>query len=200
MDQEILFDVQGGVGFITLNRPKALNALTTEMCAALDEKLQQWQSDEVIQAVVIEGAGDRAFCAGGDVRTLAEKGPENAAEAKRFFKVEYHMNARLFHFDKPVISLLDGVTMGGGVGVSVHGSHRIVTEKTLFAMPESAIGLFPDVGGGYFMPRLPGRLGLYLGLTGARLKGADILYAGVGTNYVQSDNLPFHQYFLSHRR
>ncbi|MDG1995024.1 MAG: enoyl-CoA hydratase/isomerase family protein [Emcibacteraceae bacterium] len=189
MHEDIIFQETAGIGFITLNRPDALNALSTEMCLALHEKLNEWQADGNIKAAVINGAGDKAFCAGGDVRAIVEQGHENIQIAQDFFSTEYKMNTALYHFKKPFIALLDGITMGGGVGVSIHGSHRIVTEKTLFAMPESAIGLIPDVGGSYFLPRLPGSLGKYLGLTGARLRGADILYAGIGTAYVASEKL-----------
>lgn len=188
-EAEILFETRGGLGIITLNRPKALNSLSTGMCALMDEALINWAEDEAIKAVIIRGAGEKAFCAGGDVKTLAENSPEDHHMATEFFRTEYVMNSRIYHFPKPYIALLDGITMGGGVGVSVHGSHRIITEKTLFAMPESAIGLIPDVGGSYFMPRLPGNLGMYLGLTGARLRGADILYAGIGTAYMPSEKI-----------
>lgn len=188
-EAEILFEEAGGLGLITLNRPKALNSLNTTMCAALDQALIKWAADETIKAVVIRGAGDKAFCAGGDVKSLALNGPEKPADAKEFFATEYAMNGRIYHFPKPYIALIDGIAMGGGVGVSVHGSHRIITEKTLFAMPESMIGLVPDVGGSYFLPRLPGKLGLYLGLSGYRLRGADVLYAGIGTAYMTSDRL-----------
>ncbi|MCF6196520.1 MAG: enoyl-CoA hydratase/isomerase family protein [Emcibacter sp.] len=188
-DAEVLFEKRGGLGIVTLNRPRALNSLSTGMCSLMDEQLIKWADDEAIRAVIIQGAGEKAFCAGGDVKTLAENSPEDYHKATEFFATEYVMNSRIYHFPKPYIALLDGITMGGGVGVSVHGSHRIITERCLFAMPESAIGLIPDVGGSYFMPRLPGRLGLYLGLTGARLKGADILYAGIGTAYVPSERI-----------
>lgn len=186
---EVLFEQRGSLGIITLNRPKALNSLSTGMCALMDDALIKWAGDDTIGAVVIQGAGEKAFCAGGDVKTLAQNSPEDHHKATEFFATEYVMNSRIHHFPKPYIALLDGITMGGGVGVSVHGSHRIITERCLFAMPESAIGLIPDVGGSYFMPRLPGKLGMYLGLTGARLKGADILYAGIGTSYMTSDRI-----------
>lgn len=189
MSEEIKFHQQSGIGIISLNRPEVLNALSTDMCRDLDQKLAQWENDDAIQAIVIRGEGGKAFCAGGDVRTIVEQGYENNQMANEFFATEYKMNARIHHFKKPYIALLDGIVMGGGVGVSIHGSHRIVTEKTLFAMPESAIGLIPDVGGSYFLPRLPGALGKYLGLTGARLKGADVLYAGIGTAYMSSEKL-----------
>lgn len=189
MNEEILFSQDSGVGVIMLNRPDVLNALSTDMCLKLDEQLKEWESNDEINVVIIEGAGEKAFCAGGDVRSIVEQGYQENAIAKEFFATEYKMNARIHHFSKPFIALLDGIVMGGGVGVSIHGSHRIVTEKTLFAMPESAIGLIPDVGGSYFLPRLPGALGRYLGLTGARLKGSDILYAGIGTAYMSSDKI-----------
>ena len=189
MTNDVLFEDNSGIGLITLNRPAVLNALSTEMCAAIDKQLIVWEQDDAIKAVVIKAEGEKAFCAGGDVRTIVEQGYENNLAAKYFFSTEYKMNARIFHFSKPFVALLDGITMGGGVGVSIHGTHRIITEKTMFAMPESAIGLIPDVGGSYFLPRLPGALGLYLGLTGARLKGADILYAGIGTAYMGSEKL-----------
>ncbi len=187
MDKEIIFEENGGIGFIILNRPKLLNVLSTQMCFMVDQKLSDWQSASHIQAVVIKGAGDKAFCAGGDVRAVVEQGPDNNISARQFFATEYKMNARIFHFPKPFIALLNGITMGGGVGVSIYGSQRIVCEKTVFAMPEAAIGFIPDVGASYFLPRLVGALGLYLGLTGAHLMGADILYAGLGTAYMNSN-------------
>ena len=186
---EVIFEEKPGIGFITLNRPDVLNALSTKMCLLIDQKLQTWEREPSIKAVIIKGSGEKAFCAGGDVRNIVAQGPDNNIVAREFFAAEYRMNARIFHFPKPYIALLDGITMGGGVGVSIHGSHRIVTEKTLFAMPEASIGLFPDVGSSYFLPRFPGSLGLYLGLTGARLKGADILYTGIGTAYINSEKL-----------
>ena len=189
MTNDIIFEDKSGLGIITLNRPEVLNALSIEMCIALDNKLTVWEKDNSIQAIIIKSSGGKAFCAGGDVRAIVEQGYKNNFAGKLFFAAEYKMNARIFHFPKPFIALLDGITMGGGVGVAIHGSHRIITEKTMFAMPESAIGLIPDVGGSYFLPRLPGALGLYLGLTGARLTSADILYAGIGTAYMSSKKL-----------
>jgi len=189
-DDEIRFARRGDLMVVTLDRPRALNALTLPMCRALDEGLRRWQADPAIGAVLIKGEGDRAFCAGGDIRwlhgVLTSEGVEVAC---RFYAVEYPMNARLHHFGKPWIALLDGIVMGGGVGISVHGSHRIVTERTVFAMPETGIGLFPDVGATYMLPRRPGALGLYLGLTGARLGAADCLHAGIGTAHVAADRL-----------
>lgn len=189
-DQEIIFTQRGGLAVINLNRPKALNAISLPMCRALDRKLIEWRADASVQAVLIKGAGERAFCAGGDIRRLYDLLlTRGAEEGGGYYAIEYPMNARLHHFPKPYIALLDGITMGGGVGVSIHGSHRVVTERTMFAMPETGIGLFPDVGATYVLPRLPGELGLYLGLTGARLHAADCRFAGIGTHYVAGDGL-----------
>jgi enoyl-CoA hydratase len=189
-DDEIRIQQRGALVVVTLNRPGALNALSFAMCRALDEGLRRWKTDPEVHAVLIKGAGERAFCAGGDIRWLyGVLTSEGVAAAVRFYALEYPMNARLHHFAKPYIALLDGITMGGGVGVSVHGSHRVVTERTVFAMPETGIGLFPDVGATYVLPRLPGGLGMHLGLTGARLGAADCLYAGLGTHHVAADRL-----------
>jgi enoyl-CoA hydratase len=188
-DQEILFEVKGAIGLVTLNRPKALNALTHEMCLALNAKLQKWEKDDRVKAVLIEGAGEKAFCAGGDIVKLYNEGKSGGDYPYHFYRDEYLLNTRIKHFPKPYIALIDGIVMGGGVGVSVHGSHRIATERTLFAMPESGIGLFPDVGGTYFLPRLEGELGMYLGLTGARLKTADSVYAGIAHQFIPTEKL-----------
>lgn len=184
------FAVHGGVGRITLNRPEALHALNHAMCMAMISQLLVWRADPEIRIVVIDHAGKRGFCAGGDVRMLAQSGAGDGSEARRFFSAEYQLNHLLFSFPKPVLTFMDGVTMGGGVGISIHGHLRVATERTLFAMPESGLGLFPDVGGGWFLPRLPGRIGLYLALSGARLKAADCLYAGIATHVVPSERLP----------
>ncbi|MFC4270917.1 enoyl-CoA hydratase/isomerase family protein [Sneathiella chungangensis] len=189
-EEEILFAVKGAIGLVTLNRPKALNALTHEMCLLLNAKLREWEKDDRVHAVVIEGAGDRAFCAGGDIVKLYNEGKSGGDYPYHFYRDEYLLNTRIKHFPKPYIALIDGIVMGGGVGVSVHGSHRIATERTLFAMPESGIGLFPDVGGTYFLPRLEGELGMYLGLTGARLKTADSVFAGIAHGYIPAEKLP----------
>jgi enoyl-CoA hydratase len=154
------------------------------MCLALKARLDMWARHPGVQCVVIQGAGDRAFCAGGDIRTLYESGKTGTSYAVDFYRDEYLLNAAIKHFPKPYVALIRGIVMGGGVGVSVHGSHRIADETTLFAMPETGIGLFPDVGGSYFLPRMPGELGLYLGFTGARLKTPDALYAGIATHFV----------------
>jgi enoyl-CoA hydratase len=187
---EIRIQRCGGLVVVTLNRPHVLNALSVRMCQALDDGLRRWRDDPGVHAVLIKGAGDRAFCAGGDIRWLYETLMARGEDvALGFYRLEYPMNARLHHFPKPYIALLDGITMGGGVGVSVHGSHRVVTERTAFAMPETGIGLFPDVGATYVLPRLPGALGMYLGLTGARLGAADCLLAGIGSCYVPAGRL-----------
>lgn len=189
LGDDILFNRRGALAVVTLNRPKALNALTLEMCRAFDSRLQEWADDDEVAAVLLKGSGDRAFCAGGDVRAIWESARDGSALRAEFFAAEYRLNRRIFHFSKPYIALIDGITMGGGAGVSIHGSHRVATENTLFAMPETGIGLFPDVGTTYALPRLPGGLGLYLGLTGVRLRAADCLYAGVATNYVERAQL-----------
>lgn len=188
---EVLVKQEGGVGHIVLNRPKALHALNLAMCETILQALGQWASDESIHLVVITHADDtRGFCAGGDIRMLAESGASDGAEARAFFATEYRMNAAIKAFPKPYLAVMDGVTMGGGVGLSVHGTHRVATERTLFAMPETGIGLFPDVGGGWFLPRLQGELGTWLALTGARLKGADVATARVATHFLPSELVP----------
>jgi len=159
------------------------------MCAALDLKLQEWERDPGVKAVVLRGEGEKAFCAGGDVRHIRSVGKTHPHEARAFFWDEYRMNARIHRFPKPYISLLDGISMGGGVGISAPGSHRIATPKTLFAMPETGIGMFPDVGGSYLLSRMPGALGMYLGLTGARLHAADAVYVGYAQACVPSERL-----------
>jgi enoyl-CoA hydratase/carnithine racemase len=188
---EVLHDQRGQLAVVTLNRPKALNSLTTRMVESILSLLRHWESSDIVAAVLVKGAGGKAFCAGGDVKAIAQLGRSgDTSAAQRFFRSEYRMNAAIAAFPKPYIAIIDGITMGGGAGVSVHGPIRIATEKTLFAMPECAIGLFPDIGGSYFLPRLPGAVGMYLGLTGARLKGVDVLHAGIATHYVPSALLP----------
>jgi enoyl-CoA hydratase len=189
-DDEIRLERRGGLAVVTLNRPRALNALSLAMCEALDAGLRRWQDDPAVHAVLIKGAGERAFCAGGDIRWLhGVLTGQGIAAAVRFYALEYPMNARLHHFGKPYIALLDGITMGGGVGVSVHGSHRVATGRTLLAMPETAIGFFPDVGATWVLPRLAGALGVWLGLTGARLAAADCLASGLATHHVEAARL-----------
>lgn len=187
-DSEILFEIKDGLGVITLNRPKALNALTHGMILELEKVIPQWEKDPVVKAVILRGAGDRAFCAGGDVIGLYREMKDNSGGTLRrdFFRDEYIVNRRIYRYAKPWISLIDGIDMGGGVGLSAHGSHSVASEKFLFAMPETTIGLFPDVGGGYFLTRLQGALGTFLALTSHRLKAADALWAGIVDAYVPS--------------
>lgn len=172
-------------GVITLNRQKALNAINLDMVRQIYGAMRSWQGQKNL--VIVKGAGEKSFCAGGDVRSLVEAGP--VPESRNFFREEYNLNALIGSYKPDYVAMIDGITMGGGVGLSVHGKYRVATERTMFAMPETAIGLFPDVGGGYFLPRLDGKLGLYLGLTGFRLKGKDVLKAGIATHYVESKNL-----------
>jgi len=184
---EIVIHRPGVAGRITLNRPSALHALNEEMCLAMDAALKTWADDPEIALVVVDHAKEtRGFCAGGDIRMLAESGMSDGSAAQAFFRAEYRLNTRIKNYPKPYVAFMDGVTMGGGVGISVHGSHRVATERTLFAMPETGIGLFPDVGGGWFLPRLGPPLGMWLALTGERLKGGDVCAAGIATNYVES--------------
>jgi enoyl-CoA hydratase len=190
MTDDIITRVEKCIGRITLNRPKALHALTTEMCVSMAAALTAWEHDDTVRAVLVDHAeGTRGFCAGGDIRKVAESGRQDGVEAAQFFRVEYTLNNQIKHYPKPYIAIMDGVTMGGGVGISVHGSHRIVTERTIFAMPETGIGLFPDVGGGWFLPRLDGELGTWLALTGAQLHGSDVVAAALGTHFVPSDRV-----------
>lgn len=176
---DILFTELDHLGIIMLNRPQALNALTHEMAIALYEQLEQWEAEQEIKAVTIQGKGEKAFCAGGDIRKIYDARHDKHLAIKQFFWDEYRLNHRIHHYPKPYIALLDGITMGGGVGVSIHGSHRIATELFSFAMPETGIGFFPDIGGSYFLSRCPGQTGIYLGLTGTRIKAADALYLGL---------------------
>jgi enoyl-CoA hydratase len=184
---DVIIHRQGAAGRITLNRPEALHALNEEMCLAMDAALRLWEDDPEVELVVVDHtAGTRGFCAGGDIRMLAESGAADGSAAQAFFRAEYRLNTRIKNYSKPYVAFLDGVTMGGGVGISVHGSHRVATERTTFAMPETGIGLFPDVGGGWFLPRLGPPLGMWLALSGERLKGGDVCAAGVATHYAES--------------
>ncbi|MBI1188239.1 MAG: enoyl-CoA hydratase/isomerase family protein [Alphaproteobacteria bacterium] len=198
---DVLTKTEGGLAILTLNRPAALHALTTRMCRDMTAALLAWRDDPAVNIVLIDHAeGTRGFCAGGDIRMLAESGAKDGAEARDFFCTEYRLNHLLHAYPKPIVALIDGVAMGGGVGISVHGPFRIATERTTFAMPETGIGLFPDVGGGWFLPRLrpsqtadskeaSGEVGMWLALTGARLKAADCMAAGIATHYVPSELL-----------
>jgi len=182
---DVLFEERGAAGLITLNRPHALNALTIGMIREMAPRLKAWAADDRITRVLIRGEGGKAFCAGGDVRALYDLGRAQDPEFLTFYREEYALNTLVKRYPKPYVALIGGIVMGGGVGVSIHGSHRVVSERATFAMPETGIGLFPDVGGTYFLPRLPGETGMYLGLTGARLKAADCLYTGLASSFVQ---------------
>jgi len=184
---DILFDIRGGAGLVTLNRSKALNALTHDMVRALHAQLRTWAADTAITRVVVTANGERAFCAGGDIRALYDLGRAGKQTgALEFFREEYALNAFIKRYPKPYLSLIDGPVMGGGVGISVHGSHRVAGDRYAFGMPEVGIGFFPDVGATYALPRLPGETGTFCALTGERLKAADGVLAGAATHYVNS--------------
>src|SRR5712692_2514227 len=190
---DILFGREGGVATVTLNRPQALNAFTLGMYRKFDPMLRQWEEDPDVGAVVIRGAEGRAFCAGGDVRAIAEAGQGVAGDpalTSDFFREEYLLIRRIHRYWKPYLAIIDGITMGGGVGVSVNGAWRIATERTMLAMPETAIGLFPDVGATRFLNLCPGHVGRYLALSGARLGPADALYCGFATDFVARERVP----------
>jgi enoyl-CoA hydratase len=190
---EILFGHEGGLATVTLNRPQALNAFTLGMYRRFDPMLRAWEDNPAVRAVLVRGAGERAFCAGGDVRAVYEAGRGIAGDPALtaiFFWEEYELIRRLHRYQKPYLAIIDGITMGGGAGVSVNGAYRIATEKTLLAMPETGIGLFPDVGATRFLNLCPGRIGRYLGLTGARLGPADALYCGFATHFVPRARVP----------
>lgn len=181
---------QGRIGRIVLDRPKALNALDLGMVRAIAAALDQWRDDPAVHAVVVESGSPRAFCAGGDIRGIRALALEgDAAGIERFFAEEYALNLAIHRYPKPYVALIDGICMGGGIGISVHGHIRVATGSAVFAMPETAIGMFPDIGATYFLPRLPGQLGAYLGLTGKRLAGADAVHAGLATHFVASERL-----------
>jgi enoyl-CoA hydratase len=186
MTSDVVARIEGKVGRLRLNRPKAIHALTREMCSEMIGALLPWREDPAVQAVMIDHADGRGFCAGGDVVMLARSGAGDGAEARAFFHEEYRLNHLLFTYAKPTMAFMDGITMGGGVGISQPCKYRVATENTRFAMPETAIGLFPDVGGGWYLPRLPGRAGQFLALTGARLDGSECLALGLATHYVPS--------------
>lgn len=188
--EPIRFERRGGLAVIVLDRPKALNALTHPMVRAMSRRLASWRDDPEVAAVLVKAVPGRAFCAGGDILAATRRVRDHGADdALTFFRDEYRLNWRIKQFPKPYIALVDGIVMGGGVGISVHGSHRVLTEATMFAMPETGIGFFPDVGGSFFLPRLPGAVGTWLGLTGAKLGPADGLAAGIGTHLVPRDRL-----------
>lgn len=187
---EIRIARRGSTGLVVLDRPKALNALTHDMVRRLSRALALWRDDPGVARVVVRAVPGRAFCAGGDIRAIVETLRRDGVDgAVRFFFDEYRMNWRVRTFPKPYVALMDGITMGGGVGISVHGSRRIVTDRTVLAMPETGIGFFPDVCGTYFLPRLPDRMGFHMGLTGERMAAADCLALGLADRFVPSDRL-----------
>tara|TARA_R110000782_G_scaffold167129_6_gene259219 strand:- start:22723 stop:23787 length:1065 start_codon:yes stop_codon:yes gene_type:complete len=195
MSEEVLTYVEGGAGRIRLNRPKAIHALTTDMCAAINDALAQWKADDTVELLLIDHApapdGDpklsRGFCAGGDVRAMATA--DTIDLARTFFHTEYRMNHSLFTYPKPSVAFMDGIVMGGGVGISQPCTYRIATENTRFAMPEGTIGLLPDVGGGWYLSRLPGQMGKFLALSATQIDGADCHALGLATHYIPSDRL-----------
>lgn len=186
---EVIIRTEGRVGRLTLSRPDALGALTLGMCEAMIAALMAWKDDPAVALVLIDHTGGRGFSAGGDIRTLADSAQGDGTASRAFFFTEYRLDHLIFEFPKPVATIMDGVVMGGGVGISWTARYRIATERTTFAMPETGIGLFPDVGAGWFLPRMPGHAGMWLGLTGARLKAADCELFGIATDVIAADQL-----------
>ena len=190
MAQDIIIRIEGKAGRITLNRPDSLNALTYQMVLDIETALLKWREDDAVHLVMIDATGEKAFCAGGDVQKLYDTGVAGDYHyMRKFWADEYRLNAMIANYPKPYVAFMDGIVMGGGVGISAHGSHRIVTERTMLAMPECAIGLVPDVGGSYLLAKAPEHVGEYMGMTGARLNGADAIYAGFGDSLVAVEKL-----------
>lgn len=191
--QDVLFDSQYGLRTVELNRPKKLNSLNASMVRKIVPRLQEWERSDMANVIVMKGAGPKALCAGGDVAALAQvnqSGPDGWAESAKYFGLEYKLDHYIATYQKPYIAFMDGITMGGGVGLSIHAPFRIATERTMFAMPETTIGFFPDVGASFFLPRMNGSVGTYLALTSERLKGANVFYSGIATHYLHSTSLP----------
>ncbi|MYV52990.1 enoyl-CoA hydratase/isomerase family protein [Streptomyces sp. SID3212] len=188
-EQHVLTDRQGSVGRLTLNRPRALNALTHGMVSAISEALTAWEADDRVRAVVISGAGERGLCAGGDIRAIYEDARAGGGASAEFWRDEYRLNAYIARYPKPYVAFMDGIVMGGGVGISAHGGVRIVTERSAVAMPETGIGLVPDVGGTYLLSRAPGEVGTHLALTGAVVGAADALWCGLADHFVRAERL-----------
>ncbi len=183
----VIVTVDGRIGHLTLNRPKALNALDLPMIRIMTKALLDWRDDAAIAGVVVDAVGEKAFCAGGDILALTGVRKDGDATPAEFYAEEYRLNTLIKEYPKPYVAMIDGIVMGGGVGISVHGTRRICGDRTLFAMPETGIGFYPDVGGSYFLPRLEGKIGIWLALTGARLKAADAFALGIATDYAPSD-------------
>lgn len=188
-EADVITRVENGVGRITLNRPKAIHALNRTMCETMIAALLAWRTDATVQSILIDHAGERGFCAGGDIRMIADSGAGDGVDARAFFLAEYRLNALMFGYPKPITAIVDGIVMGGGVGISEPAAVRIATERTTYAMPEAGIGLYPEVGGGWFLPRLPGQTGVWIGLTGARLKAADTVALGIHTHFTPSEGI-----------
>ena len=189
-NEDVLVTVENGVGLITLNRPKAINSLTHPMVTSMSKVLTDWEHDDGVHAVVVDGAGERGLCAGGDIVVIYHSARADGSEARQFWYDEYLLNAQIGRYSKPYVALMDGIVMGGGVGVSAHGSVRVVTDTTKMAMPEVGIGLIPDVGGTFILSRAPGLLGLHAALTGANFDGADAIALGFADHFVPHDKLP----------
>ncbi|ORI14463.1 enoyl-CoA hydratase/isomerase family protein [Rhodococcus sp. 1168] len=189
-EPEVLFDLRGGVGRITLNRPKAINALNHAMVLDIATQLEKWAVDDKVELVLLTGAGERGLCAGGDIVSIYHDAKEGGSGSKVFWRDEYILNAAIARFPKPYVAIMDGVVMGGGVGLSAHANTRIVTDRSKIAMPEVGIGFIPDVGGTFLLSRAPGELGTHLGLTTARMGAGDAIAAGLADHYIPSDKLP----------
>jgi 3-hydroxyisobutyryl-CoA hydrolase len=191
--EDVLFNSLYGLRSVELNRPNKLNALNGSMIRKIAPRMLEWAKSDMANVIVMKGAGDKAFCAGGDVAQLADwnrSGPEGQEKSKDYFAQEYQLDHLIATYNKPYVAFMDGITMGGGVGLSIHAPFRIATERTIFAMPETNIGFFPDVGASFFLPRMPGSVGTYLALTSSRLTGANVFYAGIATHYLHSTSLP----------
>ncbi|MEU3275361.1 enoyl-CoA hydratase/isomerase family protein [Saccharomonospora sp. NPDC006951] len=187
---DVEFLVHSGIGRIILNRPRALNALTHDMVRAITSHLDHWREDPAVRAVAVDGAGDRGLCAGGDIRSIYDDARAGGTASLGFWADEYRMNATIAAYPKPYLAIMDGLVMGGGVGVSAHGSHRVVTDRSRIAMPEVGIGFVPDVGGTYLLSRAPGELGTHAALTATQLSGADAIHCGLADHYVPANRLP----------
>ena len=190
MTDQVNIHTDGRIGHLSLNRPKALHALTLDMCHAMSAALTEWAADDAVEAVILDHAEGRGFCAGGDINLLRNSAlNDGGASGRAFFHDEYQLNHQMMTYGKPIVAFMDGITMGGGVGIALPCKYRVATEHTRFAMPETGIGLFPDVGGGWHLSRIGGRLGQFLALTGARLDGAECVWAGIATHYLPSERL-----------
>src|SRR5262249_41740945 len=190
VEPDLIAGREGSAGIIRLNRPKAINAVTLEMFRDIDRALDQFEADPAVAIIVLEGAGERGLCAGGDIRALWESSKVNGDLGKILWREEYILNARIAKFPKPYVAFMDGIVMGGGVGLSAHASHRVVTDRTKLAMPEAGLGFFPDVGGTYLLSRSPGEIGTFFGLTGQTMNGPDAIYAKFADAVVPAAKLP----------